>query len=127
MNDKVYYYYFVGHFGVSCGLKWRIWRVTMYFRPLRLTKDSKRGYGQSYDVSSQSKSRNQCKVRAVFLHHLCKKKKKLKSRLKTKRTTIETICKFTISLARGRRSTEVREASDVHNPVVAPWQAAKCM
>ena len=39
---------------------------------------------------------------------------KLKSWLKTQRKQ-QTICKFLMSLARGRKSTKVREASDVNN------------
>ena len=29
------YYHFVGHYGASCGLIWRIWRTKMYFSPLK--------------------------------------------------------------------------------------------
>lgn len=29
-----HYYYFVGHCGTFCELKWRLWLVRMYFSPL---------------------------------------------------------------------------------------------
>ena len=89
------------------------------FGRLKCTEITNEKRGSNSYASSQSKSRSYCNVRsAVLLRHLSNKImllfSKLKSWLKSQQKR-QTICKFLISSARGRKSKKIREASDVSN------------